>query len=109
MCEKIWWVVRRDISLWYHSQRQKQNTMNAQLKCQKEAVEAHLSKIAGVQVTITVRRSNSTSLTYSFEGKNEDAELRIKQYFAGHGVFTDGGGNAGYCHIADLTCLFHEL
>lgn len=30
MCLKIWWVVRRGISLWYHSQQQKQTAMTAQ-------------------------------------------------------------------------------
>ena len=81
--------------------------MATQIQSRIQKLESALSQISGVQVEITFRWERS--FTYSFEGKNEKAEMKIKDYFSGQGTFTDGNGCSGYCPEIDFTCLFHEV
>ena len=67
----------------------------------KQELENNMTQVAGVPVEITVR--GQRSFTFSFEGKNEMAAKKIRQYFAPVRLEYD------YDEECDLTCLYMNL
>lgn len=64
-------------------------------------LQSIVSLVAGISIEITIR--GEKQFTFSFDGKNEEAISKIKNYFKNGFSW---GKDSGYDDECDFTCLY---